>query len=128
MSRQKVHRLTNAVLYTDVLTQMRAVQRMRPEYVDVKAHTLHCLLRAQPGYERAVSGPNKHRIRWFLRTVPRLPHEAVLQYLPSGVLGATKALRAALPPRCTWLPKTSIEQLCVLVLELAPAIVMQQQE
>lgn len=126
MPRKRVRRMTNAILYADVLTAMRRVQRMPPEYAEIKAHTLHCLLRSQPGYERAATGKNKLRVRWFLRTVPELPHDAMLQYLPSGVIGATVLLRKVLPKRCTWLPKTSLDQLCVLVLELAPAVVMQQ--
>ena len=127
MPRRKVHRMTNAILYADVLTSMRRVQRMQPEYAELKARTLLAMLRTQPGYEQAATGKNKLRVRWFLRTVPQLPHDAVLQYLPSGVIGAVLLLRSVLPRRCTWLPRTSLDQLCLLVLELAPAVVMQQQ-
>lgn len=126
MSRRKrVHRLTNATLYADLHVRFRVVQRLEPEYAEVKAHTLLALLRTQPGYSKAASGKNKLRIRWFLRAVPRLPHEAVLQYLPPGCLGAVRLLKTVLPPRCTGIPKVSLEQLCVLVLELAPMIEMQ---
>lgn len=126
MPRKRVRRMTNAILYANVLSSMRRVQRMPSEYAEVKAHTLHCMLRSQPGYERAARGANKRRVRWFLQTVPQLPQDAVVQYLPSGVIGAVILLRSVLPKRCTWLPKTSLDQLCVLALELAPAVVMQQ--
>lgn len=126
MSRRKrVHRLTNATLYADLHVRFRFVQRLAPEYAEVKAHTLLAMLRQQPGYSKAATGKNKLRIRWFLRSVPRLPHEAVLQYLPSGCLGAVRLLQTVLPPRCTGIPHVTIEQLCVLVLELAPMIVVQ---
>jgi hypothetical protein len=84
------------------------------------------MLHEMPGYSRAATGKNKFRVRWFLQTVPELPHDAVLTYLPSGVIGAVLLLRSVLPRRCTWLPKTSLDQLCVLALELAPLLVNQQ--
>jgi hypothetical protein len=79
-------------------------------------------LRTQPGYDKAAFGKNKKRIRWFLRTVPQLPGDLVVQYLPSGVIGAVLLLRSVLPPKCTGLPFVKIEQLCVLALELAPYV------
>lgn len=126
MPRRRVRRMSNAILYADVLSAMRRVQRMQPEYAELKARTLLAMLRTQPGYEQAATGKNKTRIRWFLRTVPQLPHGEVLHYLPPGVIGAVQLLRSVLPRRCTWLPKTTIDQLCLLALELAPAVVMQQ--
>jgi hypothetical protein len=128
MSRRKrVRKFSKKILYADIHRQLRAVSRCKAEYAAVKAHTLHCLLRTQPGYERVAHGPsNSKRIRWFLQTVPRLPHGAVLNYLPSGVIGAAVLLRSVLPRKCTWLPRMSLDQLCVLVLELAPLLVNQQ--
>ncbi len=123
MPRVRVHCMSYAVLYADTLRHIRAVQRLRPEYAEVRAHTLHAMLRQQPGYSQAAIGKNKNRIRWFLRTVPHLPHEEVLRYLPTGVFGAVQLLRSVLPRKCTWLPYVTLDQLCVLVLELAPVIV-----
>lgn len=122
MSRSKAHRMTNATLYTDVHQHLRAVQRLKPEYAEVRAHTLHALLRTRPGYAKAACGKNKHRIRWFLRAVPQLPGDLVVQYLPPGVIGAVLLLRSVLPPKCTGLPYVKLEQLCVLALELAPYV------
>ena len=119
----RVHRPINATLYVDVRQRLRAVQRIKPDYAEMKAHTLHALLRQRKGYAKAAAGKNKHRVRWFLQAVPRLPHHLVLQYLPPGCIGAVELLKAALPERCTGVPHVTIEQLCLLVLEMAPAVV-----
>jgi len=112
--------LRNATLYADVRQQLRVVVRMQ----SVRSNTLHALLRSQPGYQGAVAGKNKDRVRWFLRTMRRLPSELVVQYLPIGCLGAVELLSAALPnERGTWVPHITIEQLCILVLELAALVV-----
>ena len=126
-SKQKVRRTRNAVLYVDVQKRLRAVCRYKPEYAEVKAKTLLALLRTQPGYQQAVIGKNKRRVRWVLDTIPQLPHLLVLNYLPSGCIGAAKLIRASLNRHCTFVPHISIEQLCVLVLELAPAVVFKAQ-
>ena len=112
--------LRNATLYADVRQQLRVVARMQ----SVRSNTLHALLRSQPGYQEAAAGKNKYRVRWFLRTMRRLPAELVVQYVPIGCVGAVELLSAALPnERGTWVPRIAIEQLCVLVLELAPLAV-----
>jgi hypothetical protein len=129
MSRsRRVRRMTNMTLYADIHRQMRVVQRLELDYTEVKASTLHALLRMQPGYDKAARGKNKHRIRWFLRAVPQLPGDLVVQYIPSGVIGAVLLLRSVLPPKCTGLPFVKIEQLCVLALELAPYVADLTQE
>jgi len=126
-SKQKVRRASNAVLYVDVQKRLRAVSRVKPEYAEVKAHTLNALLRTRPGYKQAATGKNKLRVRWVLDTIPQLPHSLVLNYLPSGCIGAAKLIRASLNRHCTFVPHITIEQLCVLILELAPAIVFKAQ-
>ena len=125
MSSRRVHPITNATLYANVGQQLRAVQRLKPDFAEARARTLHALLRTRKGYDKAVHGKNKHRIRWFLRVVPQLPGDLVVQNLPPGVIGAVLLLRSVLPPKCSGLPYVKIEQLCVLALELAPAIVAQ---
>ncbi len=56
----------------------------------------------------------------FLRTVPQLPPDAVLHSLSGSVIGAALLLCSVLPKRCPLLPKTHLDQLRVVVLELAP--------
>jgi hypothetical protein len=124
---QRVRKSSRAILYADIRERLRAVSRSRPDYAEVKAHTLDALLRTQPGYAQASVGKNKRRVRWVLDTIPALPHHLVLNYLPAGCIGAAKLIRASLNRHCTYVPHITIEQLCVLVLELAPAVVFQAQ-
>jgi hypothetical protein len=126
MQHAKVHCFGKHTLYKDIHQRLRAVSRTKPEYAEVKAHQLHCILKGLPGYRGAVKGKNKHRVRWTLDTIARrLPHEFVWNYLPSGVMGAAILVRSSLNRHCTFVPHVTIDQLCVLVMELAPAIVAQ---
>jgi hypothetical protein len=96
---------------------------MSVDGAELRARTFHALLRTQPGYARAASGKNRKRVRWFLRVVPRLSADLVVVNLPPGVIGAVLLLRSVLPPKCAALPYITIEQLCILALELAPLVV-----
>lgn len=109
--------------YADAHRFMRIVGRMPIDEAELRARTFHALLRTQPGYERAARGKNKKRVRWFLSTVPRLSADLVVLNLPPGVIGAVLLLRSVLPPKCAALPHVTIEQLCILALELAPLVV-----
>jgi hypothetical protein len=124
---KKAHQVRNAVLYTDIQRRLRAASRCTPEYAEARARLLGAMLRVQPGYAKAVAGKNRERVRWCLVTIPRLPHELVLELLPPGCIGAAKLIRATLNPRCAGVPPITIEQLCLLVIELAPMIVVQAQ-
>ena len=121
--RSSVSPLSHTVGYADAHRFMRVVSRMPLDAAELKARTFQALLRTQPGYERAASGQNKKRVRWFLRTVPQLPADLVVLNLPPGVIGTVVLLRAVLPRKCAALPHVTIEQLCILALELAPLVV-----
>lgn len=109
--------------YADAHRFMRLAGRMSVDDAQLRARTFHALLRTQPGYARAASGKNRKRVRWFLRTVPRLSADLVVVHLPPGVIGAVLLLRSVLPPKCAALPHVTIDQLCILALELAPLVV-----
>lgn len=126
--RSNVSPLSHTVSYTDAHRFMRIVSRAPVDEAELRARTFHALLRTQPGYERAASGQNKKRVRWFLRTVPQLPADLVVLNLPPGVIGAVLLLRSVLPRKCASLPHVTIEQLCILALELAPLVVEMSSE
>jgi hypothetical protein len=121
--RSSVSPLSHTVGYAYAHRFMRVMSRMPLDEAEFRARTFHALLRTQPGYERAASGKNKKRVRWFLLTVPRLSADLVVLHLPPGVIGAVLLLRSVLPPKCTALPHCTIDQLCILALELAPLVV-----
>jgi hypothetical protein len=121
--RSSVSPLSHTIGYADAHRFMRIVSRMPVDDAELRARTFHALLRTQQGYEQAVRGKNKKRVRWFLRVVPQLSADLVVLNLPPGVIGAVLLLRSLLSRKCAALPHCTIEQLCILALELAPLVV-----